>query len=600
MTANPISPGGTLYLVVATWDSVPLAIGRLGLQLDCPAPPPDGFDVEPGNGVDLPVHLSWIDPAVSFDPDGDGPGQFNYDGVQIQRAESPEGPWTDLALVPPGTTEYDDQGSLGLPPADGSFDYRLMTLITGLSVKPGFEFPGYILTPNQLVAKFTATPSTGSAEMSVSFDATSSIHVGGPYKSVQWDYEGDGVWDTTAVSTLTTSHVYPTIGRKYPTLKLTMDLGGGATMTHSVTGFVAVDDKRGDWSQMGRNSQHTSRSPFRGPKTPTLRGSYTATKEFGSPVIGADGTVYAACRDGSLRSFNPSCAMLREWSGFADNVSSPAIDYYGYVWFYKFVTGYQFCIWLDNTKHEYPWDNFTGDPVIAPDGVNLLVAGGPRLFQCKPIPPPGSPTWYNWVWTVPTPNSGTPAAAPDGSVYVTAGKALYKLSSAGKQLWQILDVYTPHDPSVGADGSVYVLANYSPPATNAVLCYGPDASLKWKANFAAGESCMAAPAIALNGNIYISTNMGRVYAFTPAGGPLFPPGGEGEATFLTPPLIDADENLYLLNTLGHVISLTSKLHSRWSYAIGAAPSLRPCGLALGSDGTLYVGGTNKLLALKSS
>ena len=67
-------------------------------------------------------------------------------------------------------------------------------------------------------------------------------------------------------------------------------------------------------------------------------------------------------------------------------------------------------------------------------------------------------------------------------------------------------------------------------------------------------------------------------------------------TFASSPVVDADGRVYALSTTGKVYCLSKKLGFKWSYDLGAPASF--CELAIGNDGTLYVGGTNKLVALK--
>jgi len=120
--------------------------------------------------------------------------------------------------------------------------------------------------------------------------------------------------------------------------------------------------------------------------------------------------------------------------------------------------------------------------------------------------------------------------------------------------------------------------------------------VNWLANLAVGEQCLSEPTISGDGNINLSTDEGRVYAFTPKGKPLCAPYDNGGTAFASAPAIEVEGNLYVLAADGHVISLTKKLGLRWSYDLGA-PAVASS-LAIGNDGTLYIGGTNKLVGLK--
>ena len=441
--ANSLSPGGNLYIVIATFDGVELAIGSLGLQLDCPAPPPDGFDVEAGDGLVTPVHLSWIDPAVSFDPDGAGPGQFSYDGVQIRRAESPDGPWTDLPTVLPGTTEADDPGSIGgNPPPDGGYYYDIITLVGGVTAFPGISlFGGTAPAFNQLKAVVYATPVTATAGTNVTLSGTDSVH-SGTLTKVQWDYEGNGTWDKDTAPALTTTHVYPVNGRFYPRLKLTMDLGGGAVMTDASFTYLAIGDARGDWSQTGRNAQHLNRSYLRGPKIDNPLPTFIAGTNLLKPAIGADGTIYIAGADNKLWLINANCTLKRTVDLGKFGISTPALTSNGYVWLNITTDGFgthPACVWPDFSVHTYAPANVTGEPVIANDGLSVIIAASSVIYYALPSPPSGVTSWYTWFYALPSGSMATtPAVAPDGSVIVTANRAgdcaVYKFSADGRLL----------------------------------------------------------------------------------------------------------------------------------------------------------------------
>ena len=229
--AGALSPGGSLYVVVATYGT-PLAIGGLRLQLDCPAPPPDGFMVEPGDGDMLLAHLSWIDPALSFDPDGSGARAVRLRRRAAATRHAPDGPWTDAVQLPPGTTGWDDPLSIsGNPLPEGNFYYHIMTLVTGATPLSGVSrFGGLDLTAALMFeAKFTMSPASGNSGQLVVFDGTGSLTVGGSLTSVKWDFDGDGKFDETTTPALTTTHTYASAGRYYPRLLLVEDVGGGSS-----------------------------------------------------------------------------------------------------------------------------------------------------------------------------------------------------------------------------------------------------------------------------------------------------------------------------------------------------------------------------------
>jgi hypothetical protein len=590
--AGAISPGGTVYVVVAAWNARALAIGHLGLQLDCANPPPDGFTIDDGDGVQAPVHLTWIDPAITYDPDGAGPQQYSYNGILVQRTLDPLGQWDDLMQLAPGTVSFDDPDTLGSQ--GGTHYYRLMTLITGLPVRPGFVLPGNIvLAINELKAKFIIAPLTANPGTNFGFTGTGSTVAGGTIKNVWWDYEGNGTWDRDTAPKLYVSHVFPTAGRYYPRLKLVMDIGGGATMTDIATGYLAVGDSRGDWSQLGRNSQHTSCSPVRGPKTATVRGSYTAGGAFIGASIAADGSVCAPNTDGNMYYLSPGCTLLEKISLGTGAKSAAAINSNRFVWLnvdLPLFASQLACIWSDMSVHKYAPTIMTGTPVVTPDGLFVVAPAANAVYKALPNKT-GSP-WYYWTYTFPSgTEAGTPAIDAGGYIYIAVDTALYKLSPDGKLVWKTPDLpKILHDPSVSADGTVYVPMDYH------LYAFDNGGNNLWMVDMLDSTQAIGAPAIAADGNIYVSTDRGSVHAFTPGGWEPYTAYSDPGVAFCSPPLIDGNGNLFVLTTSGYVVSLTKKLVLRWSYFLGGAA--QSCSLALGNDGTLYVGGTKKLVALQ--
>jgi PKD repeat protein len=131
-SGDVISPAGSLYCVLFTYGGQTARIRRLTLAVDAPAPPPLGLAASE-NHSDR-VRLTWTDQALSYDPDGAGPGQFEYVGTEIHRSFSTAGPWVKIAQVPNGTTSYDDADGEHNPlPYDEPVYYRLHTRLIGLT-----------------------------------------------------------------------------------------------------------------------------------------------------------------------------------------------------------------------------------------------------------------------------------------------------------------------------------------------------------------------------------------------------------------------------------------------------------------------------------
>jgi outer membrane protein assembly factor BamB len=593
---QPISAGGNAYVVIGAWDRVALSIREAALQLDAAAPPPLGFNVDDGDGEAVATHLSWIDPAVSFDPDGAGPQQYSYDGIEIQRAPSPLGPWSSSAILQPAVTSFDDPDTLGVQPgAPCTYYYEIRTLKQSVLSPWGPILLGNVnLAVNELTANLVLSPGIGSAGAHITLDGTSSVH-SGALSTVALDFDGNGTWDKTITPALTFTNVYGSAARYYPRLKLVMDIGGGSTLTDIVTTYLPIGDARGDWSQYGRNALHNGRSPLRGPRTGAIRKTYsTASTAFYEPSIGADGSVYVCGSDGYLYILSADLSFKDKVNLKGGTTSTPAITKSGYIWlavndsmFHRTLT----CVWPDHTVHSYPPLLMEGEPVVSADGQYVIAAYENELYCALPVPPGGSPTWYTWKYTVPSPEYiKTPAIASDGSICFSTDFFVYKLSSAGALLYKQAIGGIMGTPAIATDGKFYLSYGFT------LMAFDGYCSNLWQTFGPDGYDLVGAPAIGPDGNIYVCSAHGGVAAFAPLGYPLYPYFTAPGETFITGPVIDGNGRVYLLAASGTVYCLTKKLALTWSYPIGAACSQGT--LAMGNNGTLYAGGSTLLTSFK--
>ena len=103
-------------------------------------------------------------------------------------------------------------------PASAVADYRLGA-VEGQSEKPA--------------ADITATPDSGDAPLSVSFDASGSTDAEGAIVLFEFDFDGDGTYDVSSPTDPTANHTYNNGGDFTATVRVTDDFGW--TDTDSVT-----------------------------------------------------------------------------------------------------------------------------------------------------------------------------------------------------------------------------------------------------------------------------------------------------------------------------------------------------------------------------
>ena len=87
------------------------------------------------------------------------------------------------------------------------------------------------------IARFTFSPSYPKVNGSITFDSSSSSD-SDPTATLQarWDWEGDGVWDTSLSSTLTAQHAFGTVG----TYAVTLQIQDSHALTNIVSHAVSV------------------------------------------------------------------------------------------------------------------------------------------------------------------------------------------------------------------------------------------------------------------------------------------------------------------------------------------------------------------------
>ena len=95
--------------------------------------------------------------------------------------------------------------------------------------------PGSVFVQNNPpTAAFTATPNPAAIGANISFDASASSDAGGGIAKYEWDWNGDGVFETDALADATTDHAYAVAGTYFVGLRVTDTNNAIATVYHSV------------------------------------------------------------------------------------------------------------------------------------------------------------------------------------------------------------------------------------------------------------------------------------------------------------------------------------------------------------------------------
>jgi PKD repeat protein len=83
-------------------------------------------------------------------------------------------------------------------------------------------------------ASFTATPNPAAIGAAVTFNATASADPGGSIAKYEWDFDGDGVFETDTLTAATTTHSYTVSGQYFVGLRVTDNDGAQATAFRNV------------------------------------------------------------------------------------------------------------------------------------------------------------------------------------------------------------------------------------------------------------------------------------------------------------------------------------------------------------------------------
>ena len=99
-----------------------------------------------------------------------------------------------------------------------------------------------------------------------------------------------------------------------------------------------------------------------------------------------------------------------------------------------------------------------------------------------------------WAYASGNPIGGSPALAPDGTVYFANG-TLFAITNAGSNKWSFPLGYASgySSPAVAADGTIYI-------SSGSLYAVNPGGSQKWA--YPAGSE-KGSPAIGLDGTVYI-------------------------------------------------------------------------------------------------
>ncbi len=178
------------------------------------------------------------------------------------------------------------------------------------------------------------------------------------------------------------------------------------------------------------------------------------------------------------------------------------------------------------------------------------------------------------------------AVGLDGAVYIGSyiDDRLYAFETDGTVRWYYeIGGHVLSTPAIGTDGVIYVTSD-----GDFLFAINPNGTLKWKASIP--TTSYSSPAIALDGTIYLCGET-ALYAINPGGGIEWQYAASFPASIRSSAALDSSGTVYFATwTEGCVYAINTNGTLKWKYDPQVDQMWLQSSPAIGSDGTIYIGG----------
>ncbi len=304
------------------------------------------------------------------------------------------------------------------------------------------------------------------------------------------------------------------------------------------------------------------------------------------PALGRDGTIYVGSVDGRLYALDTNGS--NKWSFLTPSpvVSSPSVGVSDQIYFSS-RDGKFYALKANGSN---AWARSINSQDCSPAlGADETIYEGTQNGSLYAYLPNGNGRWVRtagggWI-------ESSAAVAADGTIYVGAPDGrLYAKTTLGASRWTYPTAgAVDSSPAIGSDGTIYVGSS-----DGRLYALSPTGTNKW--SFATKGAIESSPAIGLDGTIYVGSGDGRLYAINPSGSEKWE--FATDVPVASSPAISADGTIYFGPVSGNVFALYPDGVVKWVFPIGVG--VFGASPALTLDGTLYVCGSNKVYALKTS
>ncbi len=348
-----------------------------------------------------------------------------------------------------------------------------------------------------------------------------------------------------------------------------------------------------------------------------FEGGYIYWTEAEGATADSDGDGVSDDVDNCPNTYNPDQADS-DGDGIGDACEEPVVEsswpMFGHDSQHTGRSPYAGPNWQESQSVNVRWiaqiDDYLYSPVMGSNGTIYVGSESGKLYAIN-----SENGTISWSITVDNAAiSDTPAIGEDGTIYVCASGSLYSINLNGSINWQYpIEEYGENfsDPTIGPDGTIYIgAASRGKPAAEMGKLFAiyPNGSLKWESSPMGGY--VRTPAIAPNGEriytVAFMVNWGyasrTLYAIDPQDGSIM---WKNESAFYNIPSIGSDGTIYVGGSLGlgrpPFLAMNPDGTVKWSLAMFRNCQIWPA--SIGPDGTVYpiqysgVTGTDFLHAL---
>lgn len=309
------------------------------------------------------------------------------------------------------------------------------------------------------------------------------------------------------------------------------------------------------------------------------------------PVIGQDGTIYAASNAGVLHALDPATGADRwiydsHFSGGGDLSISPLILPDGTV---LYSTPGSKLAALSPQGHLLWTQNLPGQPTspVTVDGHRVYVGDTSGSVSALDV----SAKAHHLAWTVKVGSSSYGSVVTDGSgrLYTTSGSALLAIDdqgATGTVAWHETpgDGITEVSAGLAADGTVLLGTN-----GKREWAYHRDGSPAWNAQ---RHISYSSPAVTAAGLAYIGDHQGKVNVFDVHTGSQVATYRVTKTLIWSSTVVDRDYRVYFGGQNGHAYGLDAHGTLLFDVDLGAQVDDYP---GLSADGALIIGSRNGML-----